>query len=114
MKLPIYLFASSPELPGAGIILNTSPPFYIGKIWLFKDRDEMAYFIATRMPEVSSKINGYRILIEGAGSLLENPTLSRGGQNTNTLAKIYKEMADFYLTYKIKPNASYYKRYQED
>lgn len=113
LKLPPYIFCQSPELPGAGFILQTAFPHYLGKVWIFKTEDELAAFLANRPPAVGGKVNGFRVIVEGVGNL-HNPTpKAYHNQNAETLARIYREMADYFFKSKIETNASYYRRYAE-
>jgi hypothetical protein len=112
MKLPTFLFASSPDMPGAGIVISTTPPFFIAQVLLFKTEGEFSHFLSESMPAIGSRPIGYRIILIGTGSLLVPSQSAYIGHSANELSRIYREMADYYLTSKIKINEGYYRRYR--
>lgn len=95
MHLPLFLFIEpAPNMPGAGFLLVTSPPFYIAKILKFKPDQ------ATGQPGVF--VPDYNICIRPHTSLLaaEPPP-----------ASLLEQMANYYLQQKILPNKPHYKKY---
>lgn len=112
--LPNYIFFETDTLPGAGFIMQLEKPFYIGKVLKFKTDQELAIF-AEKQKQTGTFISGkpydYRILINYYTSLL--PHTFNTNAEADQVAKVFREMADFYLTEKIQPNAPHYKRYKE-
>ena len=116
MRLPQFLYIppglDNPEL-GAGLILQTAEPFYIGKVYRFKSDSESTIFLSTYTPLVYSNILGYGIYIAFFGSL----TNKIGVNNTSCkeeLQKIFEEMADFYKKEKVEPKYGFYKKFKLD
>ena len=97
-----FVYIDPPKsLPGAGFILSTELPFYVGKVIKMKPEEAKEFMIKTKKLFVFCK--GYSIAILEVDSLLED-----GFQNHENL----EGMADFYLNYRIIPNAGRYKRYK--
>lgn len=109
MKLPDFLIAEPPaDTRGVNLIVCTKRPYAVGWVYQFRTEDEMAKFMANHPQMVRSKVNGYRILIKIANCLDEI-----GFMPTREELKTLDAMAAFYLESKVKPNAGYFKRYQE-
>ena len=114
--IPPFIFFDTPALPGAGFILSTSWPFYIGKVYKFKTDSEMEDFSAQKKASgfyVAGKPYGYRIIISYFNSLEKPPDIANN-QTVDAVAKVFRQMADFYLTEKINPRPAAYKRYLEN
>lgn len=59
-----------------------------------------------------AKILGYRIFIVDAGSLMESH-FDTDEDAVKYLARVYREMADFWLEYKVKRHEFVNRRYKE-
>lgn len=98
-----FVFIDPPQsLPGAGFILSTQEPFYIGKV-IKMNQEEGKKFIQNSAIQEYEFCMGYWVAIIAKGSLLDSESYSR---------EALEEMADFYLNYRIIPNAGRYKRYE--
>ena len=114
-NLPDHIFFEIPDQPGAGFILCTKFPFYIGKVFKFKTADEMEDFAAKQKASgffVAGKPLGYNIII-GFHGALERYQLPNNNKDADELAKVYRQMSDFYLKTKIEPHKAAFKRYEE-
>lgn len=56
--IPPYCYI---ELPGATYILNTQPPFLVGRVWMFKTQGEIENLLRYGQP--TAKIENYSICI---------------------------------------------------
>ena len=117
MNIPEYLFCENKSaLPGAGLILYTCPPFWVGQVIKCASRAEMDNFIRKHNIATYAHPFDYTILVAGCGKLGEYPVdfmLLPAQEQADAIAKIYRQMADFYLTEKIHPNERYYARYRD-
>lgn len=98
-KLPKFLFCENKtELPGAGWILCTEPPFFIGQV------------IKGDGVVCMANVVGYKIGINLFDALADEEGWACDIPENEVLAR---EMAEFYHEEKIKPNLRYYRRYLE-
>ena len=105
-----FLFVENPEsMPGPGLILQTKPPFLLGKVVNFKTREEMKIYL-TRKGGLGFIKNcpGYLVCVIPIEPLMYSETIMN-----NEVIRAYEGMANFYLEKKIKRNEGYYKRYRE-
>lgn len=114
LKLPDYLICENKSaLPGAGLILCTSPPFFFGKVWLCHSEEyyyaNMSEWINNRESLPFSKIEGYWITIVIAGSL-ENVNVA---SYKDVLQGIVDGMAQLYLEEKVSQKTGFYRKYLE-
>ena len=113
MQLPDFLFCENKSaLPGAGLILYTQTPFWIGQVIKCASRQDLENAILKNQPFAWAKPHDYNILILAFGAL-RSYTLTGTQHQANDLATVFRRMADFYLTEKITPNKKYYERYLE-
>ena len=98
---PFLLIDPPKSLPGAGFILSTEPPFYIGKVIKMKAEEGKKFIQNSAFAEYEF-CYGYWVAIIAEGSLRDKTDFSK---------EILKGMADFYLNYRILPHAGRYKRY---
>lgn len=109
MQLPEFIFIEpQSSLRGAGFVLCTMQPFYIGKVYKFRTVEEMRDFISSKNDWETVKLPGYTIVICLFTCLagIRNPVK---GQLNNCLV----QMANYYLNNKITPHAAAYSRYKE-
>jgi len=115
MKLPPFVFiapnCSAPDM-GAGFVLQTKEPYYLGRIVKLKPiQFAVLNYKNEFKPLVFSQVENYSILIVFAGTLGGNKVRVNGQEWEKDLQFIFDKMADFMLNEKIKNNAGYYKRY---
>ena len=113
--LPPFVFIAphqSDKSMGAGFILETKQPFYLGRIIKLKPSP---YSIITYenefKPLIYTVVGNYSILIAFAGCLERYKVRVSGADWEKELQLIYNQMADFMLNEKINNNLSYYKKY---
>lgn len=108
MQLPEFLFIEPQStLKGAGFILCTSPPFYIAKVWKFKEPPEQAKEILLGKGFRFIQVTGYSIFLTLFFRFDE--TIMYKPAFTDILLE---KMQSYYLTEKIQPNAAAYKKYK--
>ena len=96
-----FVFIDPPQsLPGAGFILSTIPSFYIGKVIKMKPEEGRKLVDSDKD---YAFCGNYWVAIIPQGSLIQTEYFDKGCLN---------QMADFYLNYRIIPNAGRYKRYK--
>jgi hypothetical protein len=115
MQLPEFLFCENKSaLPGAGLILYTQPPYWVGQVMKFDSHNAWELWLKANDGQVKAmgKPHGYSIAIVMIGALgaYRLPDSQAGADE---LAAVFRRMSDFYLEEKIKPNAGYYRRYQQ-
>jgi hypothetical protein len=115
MKLPQFVFiapnASAPEM-GAGFVLLTREPFYLGRIIKLKpDPFAVSNYKNEFKPLVYSQVENYSILIVFAGTLGGNKIRVNGQEWERDLQNLYDQMSYWFLDEKIQNNKGYYKRY---
>lgn len=101
---------TTPEL-GAGLILCTEQPFYLGKVHRFKNDSESMRFLTNNPPMVYSNVLGYGIYIAFYGSLTNNVRVT-GSDFKSELQEVFDQMAAWYYKEKILPKKSFYKRFE--
>jgi hypothetical protein len=117
MNLPPYVFImSNDDLPGAGYILQTQEPYYIGRVVKIPEGGELAILEHNNVnnPLVHSQIPNYGILITFAGTINGNQVRVQEGSKEEwrkNLQKIYDGMADYFYRSRILTNPGQYKRY---
>lgn len=111
MTLPDFLYCENKkDLPGAGLILATVPPYPFGRIILYRHDGELIR-LTTNKPLVHAMVPGYRISINFAGTIAGSK-LPLTRDVLDRLNVIFADMAKFYYEYKIEPRALVYKRYK--
>jgi hypothetical protein len=98
-----FIFVEATEtLPGAGFILSTSPPFYIGRVIKMEAQD----YERLNREEKASYVNceGYSVCILPAGSLT--------GEQSEDIRIVLAKMANYYLKFKIEKYWQRFKRYR--
>ena len=98
-----FIFIEPPEsLPGAGFILSTSPPFYIGRVIKMEAQD----YQRLNREEKANYVNceGYSVVILPAGSLT--------GEHAEDIRIVLAKMANYYLKFKIEKYWQRFKRYR--
>lgn len=114
--LPPYTFiapnASAPEM-GAGFVLQTAPPHYLGRVVKLKPYDlAVSEYVRDFKPLIFADIPGYSIVIAFAGTLPAYKIQVRGPDWEKEIQGIYNQMADWYEDDKINHNPGYYKRFK--
>lgn len=99
-KEPFIFVEATETLPGAGFILSTSPPFYIGRVIKMDAQDY------SRLNRDENYVNceGYSVVILPAGSLT--------GEHSEDIRIVLAKMANYYLKFKINKYWQRYKRYR--
>lgn len=99
MVLPPFIFIdSAPEFPGAGLIMQTKPPYYMGKVLKCRSREEYERFV-NETDYSFGRVEGYRICILFAGTPNNNaPAVI----DTDQFKPLLDEMAAWYLDNKIR------------
>ncbi|MEO5681445.1 MAG: hypothetical protein ABIQ88_02325 [Chitinophagaceae bacterium] len=106
--LPTFFFAENQtELPGAGFIICTRPPYFLLKVLKFTQDDAETFSANTIAPFMA--VPGYRVYLQLHGQLD-----GRFDPNVpdDDLSMILPPAVTFYLTEKITPNAHQFKRYR--
>ncbi len=112
MKLPEFLLVSPQiDLPGAGFVLQTIAPYYMGRvIKLSANPQAILNYVTEYKPMIYSQVANYNILIVFATSL--NGTLRATDEHWREAhQQIFDRMAEHYLHNKINPHPGQYKRY---
>lgn len=98
-----FIFVEPTEtLPGAGFILSTSPPFYIGRV-IKMEAEEYKSLSREKKGELSN-CEGYSVVILRAGSLLN--------EIVEDERIMLNRMANYYLEIKINKYWQRFKRYR--
>ena len=97
MQLPEFVFIDPVNFPGAGLILYTEMPHYLGRVVKYKPSE-----FAALNKGVFAQCEGFSIVIQEMEGLL-------GHRATQSALS---DMANFYLTVKILPNLGYYKKFK--
>ena len=108
-RLPPFLMVQNPDNPTAQYILSTSPPYYMGHVWKFADEVQHENWQTSYLVDYSCQVGDYRIYITESGSLappLFAPAFAR-------VEEQLKQMADFFLSFKIQGQEAKYRRYKE-
>lgn len=114
MKMPKYLFAESKsEAPGVQFIVCTEVPFFYAQVWKDVGVEEINAICEKNNAIAAGKPYDYRIGVIILGALHESLFVKDMRSYAKDLARTGREMADFYLEEKIKPNEKYYQRYRE-
>lgn len=111
--LPQFVFITpnktNPEM-GAGFILYTKEPFYLGRVIKVVPTTFAAIEYRNKFkPLVLAEIDGYAIFIAFAGKLSGNKVEA---SEDSDLQVIYNKMAKYYYEEKILSNQGYYKRFK--
>ena len=101
-KEPFIFIEATESNPGAGFILSTSPPFYIGRV-IKMEADEYLSLPSEKKGELSN-CEGYSIVILRAGSLLN--------EIVEDERIMLNRMANYYLKFKIEKYEPRYRRYR--
>lgn len=97
MQLPPYIYVNATnEIPGAGIVIMTSPPCYVGKVLKIKNKAAYDSFISSAEFPVGI-LEHYRICVLIAGTW--NNEYPVGTDHEVQL--VVNEMADWYYQNKI-------------
>lgn len=98
-----FIFVEATESnPGAGFILSTSPPFYIGRV--IKMDAEQYHNLSLREKMDLANCEGYSVVILRAGSLLN--------EIVEDERIMLNRMANYYLKFKIYKHEPRYRRYR--
>ena len=112
-NLPEFLFCENKSaLPGAGLILYTKPPYWVGQVIKFESHNAWENWLRANDGKIKAygKPHGYSIAVVFIGAMGEYK-LDATQQAVDELAGIFRRMADFYLEEKINANEKYYKRF---
>lgn len=115
MELPKYLYAENKtELGTAQLIISTEVPFFYAQVFKGVDVAQINELCQQHKAIAAGKPYDYRVGIIVLGALHSSLFVSDMKQYAKDLARIGREMSDFYLEEKIKPNEKYYARYKEN
>lgn len=116
MKLPEHVFITpnkGDESMGAGFVLLTRHPYYLGRIIKVLPTPFFAVEYKNQFkPLITAEIDGYSILISFAGNLSGYRVEVSGPDWEQELQKIYNKMATYFYKEKILNNLGYYRRYK--
>lgn len=98
---PFLLVHPPDSLPGAGYILSTKPPYYIGKVVKMKPEEVQMFEINQKKEYHFCGIYSVAIIAEGSLAKQYVP-----------FDRTIMNMAEFYLQQRILSNAGRYKRYK--
>ncbi len=101
-KEPFIFVEATETLPGAGFILSTSPPFYIGRV-IKMDAQEYER-LNREEKENYTNCEGYSVVILRAGSLMS--------EQVEDERIVLTQMANYYLKFKIEKYWQRFKRYR--
>ena len=101
-KEPFIFVEATESNPGAGFILSTSPPFYIGRV--IKMEVNEYHSLSTEKKGELSNCEGYSVVILRAGSLLN--------EIVEDERIMLNRMANYYLKFKIEKYWQRFKRYR--
>lgn len=105
MTMPNFLFCTDSQLPGAGHILSTAPPYILAKVLKFSTRQDLQTFLSKHTsPTVS--VPGYNILLNFY------TTFTAYTPPYDDIRQVLQQMAEYYHTEKIITNLRYYKKYE--
>ena len=111
MRLPQFVFLSNPTEGVTDVILETTPPFFMGKVYGIpkkeEDRVEKMLSDIANDRTTAVKIPGFTIFLTPAGSL-NGYTLPK----QEAVAKL-REMADFYVANGFEKKKHRHRQYQE-
>lgn len=106
-----YLFCEArSEIQGAGFIIETVDPWYIGRVLTFKDLDA---YLTSKANSVwpCSVVPGYMILIQFAGSLVTGSRILVQETTHAQIQSFLKNSVEFYWNEKIQAHSGYYKKF---
>jgi hypothetical protein len=114
--LPDFLFCENKSaLPGAGLILYTKAPYWMGQVMKFDSHEAWEHWSRSKHHTFAiGKVLGYSIAVVGIGAMGDYKLPTTHGTEADTLANVYRRMADFYMEEKINRNLNYFKRYSND
>ena len=101
-KEPFIFVEATETLPGAGFILSTKPPFYIGRV-IKMDSEQYNGLTREKKGELFN-CEGYSVVILRAGSLLN--------EQIEDERIVLTKMANYYLKFKIEKYWQRFKRYR--
>lgn len=115
MKLPEFLYCTNktdPDNPLDGpVIIQTKSPYYIGKVYIFDNREKYATFVANYTGWHFEPVPGYNIGITLAGSLKDNK-ITVGPDMKQYIKAIMWDMVQFYTREKIQTKKGFFKKYE--
>lgn len=112
LKLPSHVFiAPQSDLEGAGLVLNTQEPFYVGRIIKLQGDFGLLYWQQEHSPLFFAVCTPYNIVISYAGMLKGPFVRVHAADYKKELQEVVDRMADWYRKEKILNNPGYYKRY---
>lgn len=112
--LPQFLYCQNDaELPGAGLVLYTRPPYYLFKVLKFNQQDA-EYFI-TDTNRVYLQVPGYRVYLQHYEQLIKpiDHIFNTVGYKEELQIALVAAVS-FYKSEKIIPNAYQFKRYKTE
>lgn len=104
-ELPKFIFAESPEIPGAGLIIGTQRPCYVIKVFKFTKPEEFDRFML-KSPE-SVQVTGYMLAVQYYATIGEKDPIF----DEEDVKICLNQAAEFYLKERILVNEKYYKRF---
>jgi hypothetical protein len=111
MKLPEFIYGTNKKDLDGPVILQTKPPYYIGKVYLFDSRDKYATFHANYTGWHFEPVPGYNIGITLAGTLITDK-ISFTPEIKHKIKAIMWEMVQFYTEERINNKQGFFKKYQ--
>ncbi len=95
------------ELPNAPGIISTTPPYFIGKVWIYKDLERLSKLIKEVNPLTASWVDNYAICITYYSSLSK---LKITPFDIQQAEKVIDEMSKYYLNEVIANDLKKFKR----
>lgn len=111
MKLPRFVILSNPEENIGNLVMETKPPFFLGKVYSIQKKEEDA--VEQMMADIANdritaiKLPGYTIFLVASG------TMAGGALEPEQAKSLLREMGDFYKTAVIERKRGKYRMFQE-
>jgi hypothetical protein len=96
-------------IPNGTYILHTQAPLVVGRVWMYKDIQQLNEFLDKINPMEIVKIHGYNIAIT-TWAFLDNKLVYHSNFDEE-LKKAMHGMADFFVESKIKASPIYYNKF---
>lgn len=97
------------QIPNGTYILHTQAPLVVGRVWMYKDMQQLTEFLSKIMPLQTARVRSYNIAIT-TWAFLDNKLVYHSNFDEELTAAM-KGMVDFFVEAKMKPNLKYYSRY---
>ncbi|MGN1220434.1 MAG: hypothetical protein ACI4TU_05800 [Candidatus Cryptobacteroides sp.] len=111
MKLPRFVILSNPDENIGNLVMETKPPFFLGKVYSIPKKEEDA--VEQMMADLANdritaiKLPGYTIFLVASG------TMAGGTLDPEQAKPLLREMGDFYKAAVIERKRGKYRKFQE-